>query len=80
MGYALDGFPITGARVSDGNVLTTRDLDECHGITSSVRLDGRDVATYHYVMTQDYPYSVNCFRGRPTTVQGGAQRPIPPGH
>lgn len=69
VGYALDGFPITGARIGDGNILTTRDLDECHGISSRVQIDGRDVQTYHYVMTQDYPYSVNCFRGRPTTVQ-----------
>ncbi len=75
VGYALDGFPITGARVGDGNTLTTNDLDECHGITSTVSLDGRDVDTYHYVMTQDYPYSVSCFRGRPTTVQGRAQPP-----
>lgn len=73
VGYALDGFPITGPRVGErgeGGVLTTRDLDECHGITSRVRVDGREVDTYHYVMTQDYPYSVSCFRGRPTTVQG----------
>lgn len=79
VGYALDGFPITGARVRDGNGLTTRDLDECHGITSAVRMDGRDVRTYHYVMTPDYPYSVSCFRGRPTTtMQGRAQPPGPP--
>ncbi|SIC47769.1 Uncharacterised protein [Mycobacteroides abscessus subsp. abscessus] len=79
VGYALDGFPITGARVGEGNILTTRDLDECHGITSIVRLDGRDVSTYHYVMTQDYPYSVNCFRGRPTAVQGARPPGPPPG-
>ncbi|WJR33208.1 YHYH protein [Mycobacteroides immunogenum] len=76
VGYALDGFPITGARIGDGNILTTRDLDECHGISSRVQIDGRDVQTYHYVMTQDYPYSVNCFRGRPTTVQPPG---VPPG-
>ncbi|MET0629048.1 MAG: hypothetical protein ABW033_11390, partial [Acidimicrobiia bacterium] len=33
------------------------------GITSKVQLDGRSVTTYHYVMTQDFPYSVSCFRG-----------------
>lgn len=65
IGYALDGFPITGPKVGDGNILTTADLDECHGITSTVALDGHDVTTYHYVMTQDFPYSVSCFRSTP---------------
>jgi hypothetical protein len=65
IGYALDGFPITGPRVGPRDVLTTADLDECHGITSTVMLDGRSVTTYHYVMTQDFPYSVSCFRSTP---------------
>jgi hypothetical protein len=63
LGFALDGFPITGPNVAAGDVLTTDDLDECHGITSKVQLDGKSVTTYHYVMTQDFPYSVSCFRG-----------------
>lgn len=67
IGYALDGFPITGAQVGPNNVLTTADLDECHGITSSIVLDGKTVTSYHYVMTQDFPYSVSCFRG--TAIQ-----------
>ena len=62
---AFDGFPITGPKVDDKNVLTTSDLDECHGITSTVTLDGKAVTTYHYVMTQDFPYSVSCFRSTP---------------
>jgi hypothetical protein len=65
IGWALDGFPITGPTVSDGNVLTTADLDECHGIVSDVLVDGVAVTTYHYVMTQDFPYSVSCFRATP---------------
>jgi len=68
IGWALDGFPITGPKIGEGNILTTDDLDECHGITSTVVLDGQRVATYHYVMTQDFPYSVSCFRATPTTV------------
>lgn len=64
LGYALDGFPITGPKVAEGRYLTTEDLDVCHGITSEVTVDGKKKATYHYVMTQDFPYSVSCFRGK----------------
>jgi hypothetical protein len=62
IGYALDGFPITGPKVGENNILTTDDLDECHGIVSSLMLDGKLVTIYHYVMTQDFPYSASCFR------------------
>lgn len=65
IGFALDGFPITGPQVGVGNILTTDDLDECHGIESEVILDGTPTTTYHYVMTQDYPYSVSCYRASP---------------
>jgi hypothetical protein len=65
IGWALDGFPITGPTVSEGNILTTADLDECHGLVSDVLIDGEVVTTYHYVMTQDFPYSVSCFRATP---------------
>ena len=67
IGFALDGFPITGPKVAEHNILTTKDLDECHGVASEVQLDGKSVTTYHYVMTQDFPYSASCFRG--TAVQ-----------
>ena len=81
IGFALDGFPLTGPKIADGNYLTTSDLDECHGITSEIILDGKKVTQYHYVMTQDFPYSVSCFRG--TAIQppglpentGGQQAP-----
>ena len=63
IGFALDGFPITGPMVGTQNILTTADLDECHGITSEIEVDGKAVTMYHYVMTQDFPYSVSCFRG-----------------
>ena len=75
IGYALDGFPITGPRVGDNNILTTSDLDVCHGITSTITLDGKKVTMYHYVMTQDFPYSVSCFRAKaiqPPGLQAGA--------
>ena len=90
IGYALDGFPITGPKVGDKNFLTTDDLDECHGIVSDIMLDGKKVTSYHYVMTEDFPYSVSCFRA--TAIQppgqhettgsqtpGGQQAPPPAG-
>ncbi|HSX42946.1 MAG TPA: YHYH protein [Candidatus Saccharimonadales bacterium] len=70
IGYALDGYPITGPQVGTDNVLTTSDLDECHGIVSSVQVDGTSVTTYHYVMTQDFPYSVSCYRATPISPPG----------
>jgi hypothetical protein len=77
IGFALDGFPITGPKVGDNNILTTDDLDECHGIVSEITLDGKKVTMYHYVMTQDFPYSISCYRseasqppGQPETGDG----------
>ena len=70
IGFALDGFPITGPRVADGNILSTKDLDVCHGITSEIQLDDTTVTTYHYVITQDFPYSVSCFRGAAVAPPG----------
>lgn len=69
IGFALDGFPITGPNISQDKYLTTDDLDECHGITSQINLDGKKVNMYHYVMTEDFPYSVSCFRGKPVSMQ-----------
>lgn len=70
IGFALDGYPITGPKVGTGNALTTDDLDVCHGLVGSVNLDGKTVGTYHYVMTQDFPYSASCFRSTPTKAPG----------
>ncbi len=70
IGYALDGFPITGPKVEEGSILTTDDLDACHGIASQIILDGVKTTAYHYVMTQDFPYSVSCFQSKPTTAPG----------
>jgi hypothetical protein len=70
IGFALDGFAITGPKVGDNNYLTTSDLDECHGLTSQIILDGKKVTTYHYVMTEDFPYSVSCYRGTATQPPG----------
>lgn len=63
VGYALDGFGIFSPYDKDGNELTSADLDECHGTTSEIEWDGKEVTMYHYVMTRDFPYTVGCFRG-----------------
>src|SRR5262249_43442644 len=73
LGYALDGFPITGPMMATNKYLTTDDLDECHGITSDITIDGKTVTTYHYVMTQDFPYSASCFRSHPSSSSGQGQ-------
>ena len=77
IGYALDGFPITGPTVAPNNILTTSDLDECHGITSAYTAGGKTVTGYHYVMTQDFPYSLSCYRSTPITPPG---QQTPPAH
>lgn len=63
VGFAFDGYPITGPKLPNGNYLTTNDLDECHGMESTIMLDGKEQKSYHYVLTQDFPYSVSCFKG-----------------
>lgn len=66
VGYALDGFgiygmenPRTGQPYHDG------DLDACHGITSPVMWNGHMTNIYHYVLTDEYPYTIGCFKGTP---------------
>jgi hypothetical protein len=76
IGYAYDGFPITGPLVDTNKYLTTEDLDVCHGITSEIIVDGEKKVTYHYVMTQDFPYSASCFRGKPVTLGSQIEKPI----
>ncbi len=73
MGYVMDGFGIYGPRGDDGRVLTSADLDECHGHTHEIEWDGQRVEMYHYHWTYDFPYNVGCFRGTPV-----AQRTFDP--
>jgi hypothetical protein len=85
IGYAADGFGIYSMFDTKGRELTNADLDECHGRTSRVVWDGKEVEMYHYVLTREYPYSVGCFRGGVAVSQqapsGGAgpggRRPPP---
>lgn len=64
LGYALDGFGIYGPWY-DGKVLTSADLDACHGTVSPVEWNGATVSIYHYVSTYDFPYTVACYEGTP---------------
>ncbi len=65
MGYMLDGFGIYGPHGEDGELLTSEDLDECHGHTHSVLWDGQMIELYHYHWTYDFPYNIGCFKGTP---------------
>lgn len=88
LGYALDGFGIYGP-YQDGKWLHNEDLDECHGITSTVIWEGRPTEIYHYVANYEFPYTVGCFRGSAQIKReegprgfgpgsGGSMRPPPP--
>lgn len=65
MGYMLDGFGIYGPYGEDGELLTSTELDECHGHTHSVLWDGQMIDLYHYHWTYDFPYNIGCFKGTP---------------
>jgi hypothetical protein len=63
VGYALDGFGIFGRYDEGGKLLSSADLDECHGHVHAIPWDGRTVVMYHYHATWDFPYTVGCMRG-----------------
>ncbi|MFT4733638.1 MAG: hypothetical protein ACI9QN_000518 [Arcticibacterium sp.] len=65
MGYVLDGFGIYGPHGDDGVVLSSKDLDECHGHTHPVLWDNEMVDLYHYHWTYDFPYNIGCYKGTP---------------
>ena len=68
VGYAADGFGIYGNLGENGKALTNADLDECHGHTHAVTINGASVVQYHYHATREFPYTLGCFRGTPATV------------
>lgn len=71
LGWALDGFGIYAERDADGTLLSSADLDLCHGRTSTVQWNGEQRRMYHYVMTLDFPYAVACYRGTPISAAEG---------
>jgi hypothetical protein len=70
IGWAYDGYPIYVERDAAGSLPTNADLDECHGRTSPVLLDGKVVTTYHYSATLEYPYTIGCFRAANAVTTG----------
>lgn len=85
IGFAFDGFPITGMVAANGREYSNADLDECHGRLDDLTVDGKVVRTYHYATTREYPYTVGCFRGQPVRLDmqsaagGDEPRKGPPG-
>jgi hypothetical protein len=77
VGWALDGFGIYVEYNAQGELLTNSDLDGCHGRTSVVPWHGKKVDIYHYDMTFEFPYTVGCFVGSPTT-QVSMSSVVPP--
>jgi hypothetical protein len=80
LGYALDGFGIYGRHGENGKVLTSADLDVCHGHTHMIEWDGKQVEMYHYHATFDFPYTIGCMRGAINmadmmTLSGGPGQP-----
>lgn len=65
VGYAYDGYPIVVERDAAGNLPTNADLDQCHGRTSLINLDGKVVESYHYSATHEFPYFIGCFTAKP---------------
>ena len=62
-GYAMDGFGLFGLYGDQGQEITNAELDECHGHTHRIQWNGSEAETYHYHLTNAYPYTVSCFRG-----------------
>lgn len=67
IGFALDGFALY-SMYEDGHRVEETDLDVCHGHTHTILSDGVSVSTYHYHITDTFPYSVGCFMSIPVTL------------
>ena len=60
VGYINDGFPIHGYKGIGGVEMSNDDLDLCHG-------HKHGELGYHYHATLEYPYTVGCYIGTPTS-------------
>ncbi|MDA0223186.1 MAG: YHYH protein [Proteobacteria bacterium] len=45
--------------------LSNGDLDECHGHAENVNRDGKAAKIYHYHLTDEYPFTLGCYKGTP---------------
>jgi hypothetical protein len=79
VGYALDGYGIYVVEDAAGTLPANTSLDACHGTTSPVPWNGRQVRMYHYVATLEHPYTVGCFHGTPIAMSRPYGPPPPPG-
>lgn len=71
-GGAYDGTFVQDWEYSEG----LGDLDACNGRTGMVTLEGRTVSTYHYVLTNTFPYIPRCFHATPhASFQGMGMMP-----
>ena len=68
VGYIADGFGLYGNQGEAGKALTNADLDECHGHTGAITVNGATVTKYHYHQTKEFPYTVGCYKGTPVTI------------
>lgn len=71
-GYADDGFGIYIVRNSSGKFLANNKLDKCHGRTAKVKFNGKKKKIYHYVINDEYPYILGCFKGTATSRDSSA--------
>ena len=67
VGYAADGFGIFGM-TENGVAVTNDELDVCHGHTHAIMWDGVQLSQYHYHVNDEFPYTLGCFRGTPTSI------------
>ena len=63
VGYINDGFPIHGYKGVGGVEVNNDALDICHG-------HNHDDIGYHYHATIEYPYTIGCYIGTPSSIHG----------
>jgi hypothetical protein len=68
VGYIKDGFPIYGYKGENGIEMSNYDLDLCHG-------HDHGSLGYHYHATIEYPYTVGCYKGTPSSVESNQIQP-----
>lgn len=71
VGTAIDGYKIVAARKSDGQLYSTKELDEFHGRVVDVKQDDGTVKKeWAYCVSLDYPYTIGAFKGTPAKIEG----------